>query len=666
MSSQIQKIVKTSSNPNLIERAFEFAKFAHLGQKRFSGEDYIHHPLGVAEILNEMGLDPATIAAGLLHDLPDDTSISLEEIEKKFGKEISFLVRGVSKLGKLRYPKEKLDIAPIDQRAKKPVDLRVENLRRMFFAMAEDIRVILIKLADRLDNMKTLDFVPKEKQKRIALETLEIFAPLANRLGMGEIKGKLEDLAFPYLYPREFKWLIKKVKDKYETRKKYLKKVKPVLNKILAKEKIKPIDINLRAKHYFSLYQKLLRYEMDLEKIYDLVALRIIVQDIETCYKTLGTIHKYWKPLPGRIKDYIALPKPNGYQSLHTTVFCLDGKITEIQIRTPKMHQEAEYGICAHWARKEGVNFKTQRKKFAWVRQLREWQKEVSDSKEFLDSLKLDFFKNRIFVFTPKGDVIDLPEEATPIDFAYAVHTEIGNHCAGAKVNGKMVSLSDCLKNGDMVEIITNKSKHPSRAWLEFVKTSLARSQIKKYFKQELKIEKTAEKKTLVPIKEKKEIGFSKIQIKTRKKSNLVSLAGKTGILINFAKCCFPQPLDKIAAFITKNRGASIHKINCENLKKVQKKWPQKIIEAQWLGEKKIAYPINLKIKAVDRIGLFRDISSTISNLGINILSCKAQSSSPEKFATFEAKVEISSWKELNKLLNQLKKIKQVKSIEKF
>ena len=359
----LQQLIKTSSEPKLIEKAFEIANEAHKGQKRFSGEDYIQHPLRVAQTLSEFKLDPKTIVAGILHDVPEDTSVSLKEVEKNFGKEIAFLVDGVSKLGKLRYPKTGLEIPSIKKEPQKSIDLRVENLRKLFFAMSEDLRVVLIKLADRLDNMKTLNFVPKEKQKRISLETLEIFAPLANRLGMGEMKGTLEDMAFPCLYPEEFKWLIENVKERYEEREKYLKMVQPILIKILKEEGVTPINVHQRAKHYWSLYQKLLEHNMDFEKNYDLIALRIIVDDVETCYKTLGIIHKHWKPFLGRIKDYIALPKPNGYQSLHTTVFCIDGKITEFQIRTSKMHTEAEEGICAHWARKEEIAFKTQRRK---------------------------------------------------------------------------------------------------------------------------------------------------------------------------------------------------------------------------------------------------------------------------------------------------------------
>lgn len=485
LNSLIQQIIGESFDENLVEKAFEFAKEAHSGQKRFSGEDYMIHPLSVAQILKEMRLDQKTIAAGLLHDVPDDTQKTLEDIKKEFGKEIAFLVAGVSKLGKLRYPKEGLDVKSPESRIKKPIDLKAENLRKMFFAMAEDLRVILIKLADRLHNMETLGSLPLEKQKRFALETLEIFAPLANRLGMGEMKSQLEDFAFPYLYPKEYEWLQNNIKERYEERHKHLEKVKPLLMEILTSADIKPIDVHSRPKHYWSLYQKLLRNDMDFDRIYDLIAIRVIVDDVKTCYEALGAIHKSWRPLPGRIKDYIALPKPNGYRALHTTVFCSchESRIIEMQIKTKEMHQEAEYGIAAHWAMKEKINLKTQAKRFAWVQQLKDWQSRALDSKEFLESLKIDFFRNRIFVLTPKGDVIDLPEGACSVDFAYAVHSDIGHKCSGAKINGKIAPLSQSLKNGDMVEILIDKNKKPARDWLKFVKTSMARSRIKHWLK---------------------------------------------------------------------------------------------------------------------------------------------------------------------------------------
>lgn len=719
IDGKIQQIIKNTSNNSLIEGAFEFAKKAHLGQKRFSGQDYIIHPLSVAQTLAAMRLDSPTVAAGFLHDVPDDTTFSFGEIEKEFGKEVSFLVEGVSKLGKLRYPKSGLTVRPIKTRIEEPVDFQAENLRKMFFAMAKDIRVVLIKLADRLHNMETLNYLPQEKQKRIALETLEIFAPLANRLGMGEMKGQLEDLAFPYLYPKEFNWLIKNVKEKYEERKKHLQKVRPVLIKALEKEGIKPIDVHSRAKHYWSLYQKLLGYDMNFEKIYDIVALRVILKDVETCYKALGIIHKRWKPLPGLIKDYIAFPKPNTYRGVHTTCFCLEGAITEIQIKTPDMHSEAEYGIASHWAYKEGIDLSVQRKKFAWVAQLSNWQKEIPGTKEFLEGLRVDFFKNRIFVLTPKGDVIDIPELATTVDFAYAVHTEVGNRCGGAKINGKIAPLSHPLKNGDIVEIITDKNKKPSRDWLEFVKTNAARSRIKNWLKRESRPENLNRGLTMLNRETQQIKGISWEDIPQNQKENLlkifiyndlegllvavgqgeispkeilkslfkereifalpaakplprikkkptdVSLAGETGILINLAKCCLPQPRDEIKAYITKNQGASIHKIGCENMQKSQKKWPQKIIEAYWPEHEKVLYPVSLKIKSDDRLGLFRDISSAISALGINILALRAESQPIDDWAIIEAEVEISGLEELDKLFGQLREIKGVVGVRK-
>lgn len=587
MNEILQKIKQNVKEPDLVLRAFNFAQKAHTGQKRFSGEDYIIHPIKVAEILSSLNLDSKTIAAALLHDVVDDTGTPLEKIEEEFGKEVASLVEGVSKLGRIRYPKESLEIQPIERRAKNPIDLQAENLRKMFFAMARDLRIVLIKLADRLHNMETLNYVPEEKKKRLALETLEIFAPLADRLGMGEIKGRLEDLAFPYLYPKEYKWLMTNIKEKYEERKEYLEKLKPVLKEILEKEGIQLLEIHSRAKHYWSLYQKLLKYEMNFDRIYDLVALRVIVKDVKDCYTALGAIHKYWRPLPGRIKDYIAFPKPNGYQSLHTTVIAEEGKITEIQIRTPEMHREAEYGICAHWAQKEKIPLLYQEKKFEWIKHLNGWQKEISQSKEFLEGLKVDFFKNRIFVFTPKGDAIDLPEGATPVDFAYHVHTEIGNHCAGAKVNGKMVPLSTPLKNGDIVEILVDNNKTPSRDWLKFVKTNLARSHIKKEIKKGF-LEKVGEKispRRLVKklFKEKKPKA-APIVIPTKLKQipKSVIIGGETQISLSFAKCCNPKPGEEIKAYITKDKGASIHKVSCENFKKAERNWPEKVVEASW------------------------------------------------------------------------------------
>ena len=476
---------------NLIKKAFELAKNVHGDQKRYSGDDYIIHPLIVAMTLTKLGMDTPTIVAGLLHDTVEDTSLTTTEIEKKFGKDVAFLVSSVSKLGKIRY-RGKADI-------RKEGGREVMNLRRLFFAMAEDIRVIIIKLADRLHNMQTLEHVPKSKQKRIALETLEIFAPIAERLGMGHLKGQLEDLAFPYVYPREYKWITKHARANYANRRVYLDGIIPIIRQRLIDNAIEPLDIHSRIKHHYSLYKKVIAKSMDIDKVYDLVALRIILPTVSACYEALGTIHKFYKPVPGLIKDYIAMPRPNGYQSLHTTVFCEGGHIVEFQLRTPEMHQHAENGIAAHWVYSETgkphQTFSTKNsggqaqtklnKEIEWVAKLRD-SLQQNETRQvaggFMENIKIEFFKNRIFAFTPKGDVKELPEGSTPIDFAYAVHSDIGNVTAGAHVNGRIVPLDYKLKNGEVVEIIKAKKPKPSLDWLRIVKTSEAKKKIRGYF----------------------------------------------------------------------------------------------------------------------------------------------------------------------------------------
>jgi GTP pyrophosphokinase len=628
------------------------------------------------------------------------------------------LVDGVSKLGKLRYPRKGLTVKDIESREEQPLDMRAESLRKMFFAMAEDLRVILIKLADRLHNMQTLDALPEEKRKRIALETLEIFAPLANRLGMGEMKGQLEDLSFPYLYPQEYKWLRENIGEEYEERKKYLKKVKEETRKILEKEGIEIVDIHARAKHYWSLYQKLIEHEMDLSKVYDLVALRIILKDVESCYKALGAIHKNWKPLPRRIKDYIALPKPNEYRALHTTVFCINGKITEFQIKTEKMHQEAENGICAHWAKKEKIDSKKGLKKFSWVAQLRDWQKEITKSKDFWEGLKIDFFKNRIFVFTPKGEVVDLPEEACPIDFAYQIHSEIGDHCAGAKINKKMKSLSTPLSNGDEVEIITDSSQKPSRDWLDFVKTNLSRSRIKAFLKKESRPKNLKRGKEILneKLKELKKPIFQKIQKEKREKAldslglkneeelmiaigegevsprelikllfkeedlfgktkqkkefrkktkeNDVVLAGESGIKTKFAKCCLPSSEHEIEGYITKGKGATIHRKGCKNLERLRKRFPEKVVQARWKKEE--SYPVSLKVEAEDRKELLKDITFLISEEGTNIDKLKSQLKKDGKTAIVRIDIKVSGLKQLNEIIYKIKELENIISVRKI
>lgn len=470
----------TDADKKIIKEAYEFSQKAHAGQKRNSGEPYFNHPYQTALQLAEWGLDAQTIAAGLLHDVAEDTKTTLEQIKQKFGEETAFLVNGVTKLGKLKYRGERAEAEKTKHRA--------ENVRKMILATSEDLRVVFIKLADRLHNMKTLAALPPQKQKRISLETSEIYASLAYRLGMQNLAGELEDLSFPYLYPEEYKWVKENLKSHYDDLENYLKKVKPVVEETLHKNKVNPVKIDSRAKRISSLYKKLLRLDMNLDQVYDLVAMRIIVNTIEECYAAFGAIHQIWPPLPGKIKDYIALPKPNGYKSLHTTVFCLDNKPMEFQIRTFQMHEEAENGIAAHWAYtqakttkdyKESKPIFAEKKELKWVQQLKNWQKEIADSKEFLSSLKVDFFKDRVFAITPKGEVVDLPASSTPVDFAYQIHSSIGDQCAGAKVNNKIVPLDYQIQSGDMVEILVQKNKKPSESWLDFAKTESAKRKIK-------------------------------------------------------------------------------------------------------------------------------------------------------------------------------------------
>ncbi|OGZ00495.1 MAG: hypothetical protein A3B13_01825 [Candidatus Liptonbacteria bacterium RIFCSPLOWO2_01_FULL_45_15] len=477
-------------NPqSLIGRAYRFAEEAHRGQKRKSGEPYFNHILATAEMLQQWRMDEQTIAAGLLHDVVEDTKVNEEELKKAFNEEIIFLVDGVTKLSRIKY---------------RGMETKAENLSKMILAISQDLRVVFIKLADRLHNMKTLSALPPLKQKRIALETSEIYAAIAYRLGMWELSGELRDLAFPYLHPDEYKWLMDNVADEYEIRTKYLETIKPSLEEALKRAGIKPLTIDFRAKRYFSLYKKLLRYEMDINRINDLVALRLVFETVPECYAALGIINNLWPPVPGRIKDYIAMPKPNNYRSLHTTIIGPEKKHVEIQLRTKEMHDENEFGIAAHWLYKEnqkkkgffsvrgGSVFGGQKEQplgeklaasLSWLKQLRDWQErrkqENMNSEEFVESMKADFFKDRIFAITPRGDVMDLPKGATPVDFAYHIHTAVGDNAIGSKINGKIMPLDTAIKSGDMVEILTQKNKRPSEDWLKFVKTSIAKDHIR-------------------------------------------------------------------------------------------------------------------------------------------------------------------------------------------
>lgn len=461
------------ANVDRIREAYAFAAEAHQDQKRANGEPYIVHPLGAALTLTDMRLPETMIIAALLHDVPEDTKKTLEEIREKFGEEVARLVGGITKLGKLKY---------------RGVERYIENLRKMFLAIAEDIRVIIIKFADRLHNLETLDAIPQKKQYRVALESLEIFAPIANRLGMGEMKGRLEDAAFKYVFPKEYEWTKNVAQTAMRQQDTYIERVIETAQHDLQAAGLEVLEIHGRKKHLYSLYRKLLKNERNIARVYDIIALRVIVSTIADCYAALGVIHGRWTPLKGRIKDYIAQPKPNGYRSLHTTVFCDDGEIVEFQIRTREMHEAGEFGIAAHWAYDEtkiAEHGQTTQAPINWMEQLADVQKEISDKKQYLKSLeeiKIDFFKNRIFVFTPKGDVIDLPEDSTPVDFAYAIHTDIGNTCTAAKVNDVVAQLDSHLKSGDIVEIIRDKNrKGPNPDWLDSVKTRHAKAKVRQY-----------------------------------------------------------------------------------------------------------------------------------------------------------------------------------------
>lgn len=467
-----------------IKRALEFARHIHKEQKRMSGDPYVNHVIATALTLAQWRLDAQSVVAGLLHDSIEDCGISPDELSERFGKDVSFLVEGVSRLGSLRYH---------------DAQESVESLRKMMLAVSKDLRVIFIKLADRLHNMQTLSHLPQKKQKRIAQETIEIYSAIADRLGMQHIAGELRDLAFPYVHAGEYRWIRANITEPYEEREAYLKKIEPIIREHLKKASIEPVSIDYRAKRIYSLYKKLLRYDMNLENIYDLVAMRIIVKDVDECYSALGIIHQLWPPMPGRIKDYIALPKPNGYQSLHTTVFCINDRPTEFQIRTKAMHEFAEEGAAAHWfyelQKGRSTTPTLNRKEVEWVKQLKDWQNQFPGSQEFIDALKVDFFSDRIFVLTPKGKVVDLPVGSTPIDFAYHIHTDVGNSCVGAKVNNKIVPFDYALQSGDIVEILTQKNKKPSAEWVRLVHTKYAKKKIKSAVKKTTSLPKKTEYK---------------------------------------------------------------------------------------------------------------------------------------------------------------------------
>ncbi|MDY3206630.1 bifunctional (p)ppGpp synthetase/guanosine-3',5'-bis(diphosphate) 3'-pyrophosphohydrolase [Clostridium baratii] len=722
MIDELIKVINENCNNvdiDVIKKAYEVAKEAHKDQKRISGEPYITHPIDVACILAELGMDTSTIAAGLLHDVIEDTDYTYEDMAREFSEEIANLVEGVTKLGKIQY--------------KTKEEQQADNVRKMLLAMAKDIRVIIIKLADRLHNLRTLKFMRKEKQKQKAKETLDIYAPLAHRLGMSKIKWELEDLAFRYLHEEEYYDLVKKIAEKRVEREEYIDSVIKDLDDKLQDAGI-DADIEGRPKHFYSIYRKMVNKHKSIEQIFDLTAIRILVNSVKDCYGVLGIVHTIYKPIPGRFKDYIAMPKPNMYQSLHTTVIGPQGKTFEIQIRTFEMHKTAEYGIAAHWKYKEGgdddkgVDFET---KLAWLRDILEWQKETSDAEEFIEGFKIDLFSDEVFVFTPKGVVINLASGSTPIDFAYRIHTDIGNRCIGAKVNGKIVPLDYKLKTGEIVEIITSKTAQgPKMDWLNIAKSNQAKSKIRQWFKKIKKVENIDKGKELLE-KELKKQGvtfndiakgdayekmqrrynihsmedlYSRIGVGMICASNIVSrlkeesiddkekhskelveknieeqihknekkqsndnnygvtVKGLSNIMVRFAKCCNPVPGDEVLGYITKGRGVSIHRKDCNNIKSLIKNEKDKIVEASFGKEKGAGYLAEVQINAEDRMGIISDVMQVITEKNLPLMALNANSSKGN-VAIINLKIKINSIEQLKEFMKNIRKIKGVHDV---
>ncbi|MDI6703223.1 MAG: bifunctional (p)ppGpp synthetase/guanosine-3',5'-bis(diphosphate) 3'-pyrophosphohydrolase [bacterium] len=592
--NKLTKLVASYNPPEdveLVKRAYNFAKSCHKDQKRLSGDPFILHPLSVAYILAELNLDPVTISASLLHDCIKDTSTDISKIKEVFSEELAFLVKGVSKVSKVaRESKEKQ---------------KIENLRRMLLAMAEDVRVILIKLADRLHNMRTLHSLDQDSQLKISHETLEIYAPLAHRLGIGKIKCELEDLAFSYLQPEAYEDIKERVALRMEEREAEILEIKKHLDRRLRLAGIKA-EILGRPKHLYSIYCKMQSHRVGFDEIYDLIGIRVIVDSVEDCYGTLGIIHSLWKPISGRFKDYISLPKQNMYQSLHTTVVGNKGRPVELQIRTHDMDKIAEFGVASHWHYKEGKKKELDfTERISWLRRTLEWQKDITTDEDFMESIKTDLFAERVFVFTPKGEIRDLPKNSTPIDFAYSIHTDIGDHCVGAKVNGRIVPLHHKLSSGDIVEIITSKTSHPSIDWLKLVTTSKAKTKIRQWIKRET--EKQEEDKT--KILEKKHP--KKLIPKKKKIKTILGIQGISDMAFKFSKCCSPLPGDEIIGFVTLNRGISIHRKDCPNIRTND---PCKILPLSWDDDGKGIYETGISVLAYDRQELLQDLLASISS----------------------------------------------------
>lgn len=715
--------INENYNTDLIGRAFETARGLHDGQLRKSGEPYLIHPIAVAKILAQLGMDDETIVGGLLHDVVEDTEYTREQLVEDFSEEVALLVDGVTKLGAIKFDTKE--------------EAQAENLRKMFLAMSKDIRVLIIKLADRLHNMRTLEFMRAEKKLEKARETLDIYAPLASRLGIYTVKFELEDISLKYLHPREYETLEIEVSEKKEQRVQFINQVIDEIKEALDQMNMQ-YDISGRSKHLYSVYKKMVLQHKQLDEIFDLTAVRIIVENVRDCYAVLGQVHTMWKPLPGRFKDYIAMPKPNMYQSLHTTVLGDNGEPFEIQIRTYEMHRVAEYGIAAHWKYKEGNTKSDQNNedmKLAWLRQTLEWQKELNDPKEFMETLKMDLFSSQVFVFTPKGEVIDLPAGSTPLDFAFKIHTAVGCKCVGAKVNGKMVTIDHTLNNGDIVEIVTSSNfSGPSVDWLKIAKSSTARNKIRQWLKKENKSDDVAKGKDSLDkyIRKKgfdpQQVGKSSYLSKAMREMNIATMdevyaqiskggtvlskyanlifgyfaedkrieqrkeeekqkallandakkekldrsrrenpgiivKGADNLMIRVSRCCNPVPSDEIIGFITKGRGISVHRKDCSNITSLPEEEKARFIDVEWedlkVGK---AYNADICIISTDRKGMFSDISRACEDMDVHISGVNAKSGKDET-VNITLTLSISSTQQMQKVLRTLRNVPGVSNV---
>ena len=692
----------------MLVKAYHYAEAAHANQKRASGEPYFIHPCEVADILIDLGLDAATIAAALLHDVIEDTESTAEDIQREFGDEVLALVSSVTKLEKIVFKSKEEENA--------------ENFRKIFVAMAKDVRVIIIKLADRLHNMRSLNFLSQERQQRMASETLDIYAPLAGRLGISQVKCELEDLCLKYLDPEAYEYLLYNIRERLSERKEFVNNIVEEIRELMDGDGVQG-EVFGRPKHFYSIYKKMKNKDKTLDQIYDLTAVRVIVKDIKECYTVLGRIHEKWKPIPGRIKDYIATPKPNKYQSLHTTVMTRFGQPFEIQIRTEEMHRIAEFGIAAHWKYKEGKteeatnNFES---RLSWLREVMEWEGDLKDSKEFINALKTELYSHELLVFTPRGKVISLPPEATPIDFAYAIHSEVGNRCTGARVNSKIVPLTTKLEVGDVVEIITSpNSKGPSRDWLKFIKSSSAKAKIRQFYKNELKeenirigqikLDEEAKKKglsmsTLLTPESFKRIcerfsfnevdemyaavGYGSISVNQilfklidfyRKETPMVFevhagdggrapggvlINGQAGMLVRFAGCCSPVPGDDIVGYTSRGRGVVIHRSDCSNVKHVEQ---MRLLPASWqiAAGAKQRYNANISIRATDQGAAMSVLSQVVADLKLAITAVNGRIDK-NRDAILEASISLTDISEVDLLIKKMKADKRIYEVHRI